>query len=369
MTGTHQITAGVLTSADQITRGLLVGPRHPHRRGISPSRSNLANRLGVPPVGLDPIGSRPDLRRRRHNAADPRLSARARKPIPGRPRLRTRPEPAPAASSTRPLSPQTQAAPWSDRTHHFPDRSRPRPPTSRAHASPTQLPSFITRASRNCSLPPGPSRRQPAPNLRARRRAYGLAATAVPARERHVERSPRDFPSRTRGVSRRGWLPVRAMCVIWGILGYLLIRVAVRELTPAVLVFGRTALAALILLPDRRVAGRARGAFGPTGGRCSRSRRSRSASPWVLLANRRGAPHELADGVAPRRGAARSAPRSPRVTGDDDRLGAIGAVSADCCSGSLPASRRIVGLRRGRTTSAARAPWRSGASPSVTRSG
>jgi drug/metabolite transporter (DMT)-like permease len=38
------------------------------------------------------------------------------------------------------------------------------------------------------------------------------------------------------------------MCVIWGI-PYLMIRVAVRELTPATLVFGRTALAALILLP------------------------------------------------------------------------------------------------------------------------
>src|SRR5205085_1809886 len=38
------------------------------------------------------------------------------------------------------------------------------------------------------------------------------------------------------------------MCVIWGI-PYLMIRVAVRELTPATLVFLRTALAALLLLP------------------------------------------------------------------------------------------------------------------------
>jgi drug/metabolite transporter (DMT)-like permease len=38
------------------------------------------------------------------------------------------------------------------------------------------------------------------------------------------------------------------MCVIWG-LPYLLIRVAVRELTPAVLVFLRTGLASLILIP------------------------------------------------------------------------------------------------------------------------
>jgi drug/metabolite transporter (DMT)-like permease len=38
------------------------------------------------------------------------------------------------------------------------------------------------------------------------------------------------------------------MCVIWGI-PYLLIRVAVRELTPVMLVFARTSIAALLLLP------------------------------------------------------------------------------------------------------------------------
>ena len=38
------------------------------------------------------------------------------------------------------------------------------------------------------------------------------------------------------------------MCVIWGI-PYLLIRVAVRELTPATLVFGRSAVAVLLLVP------------------------------------------------------------------------------------------------------------------------
>jgi drug/metabolite transporter (DMT)-like permease len=49
-------------------------------------------------------------------------------------------------------------------------------------------------------------------------------------------------------MSRRGALLFAAMCVIWGV-PYLLIRVAVRELTPATLVFGRTAIAALLLLP------------------------------------------------------------------------------------------------------------------------
>jgi drug/metabolite transporter (DMT)-like permease len=49
-------------------------------------------------------------------------------------------------------------------------------------------------------------------------------------------------------VSRKGVLLFAAMCVIWGI-PYLMIRVAVRELTPATLVFLRTAISAVLLLP------------------------------------------------------------------------------------------------------------------------
>ncbi len=49
-------------------------------------------------------------------------------------------------------------------------------------------------------------------------------------------------------MSRRGLLLFAAMCVIWGI-PYLLIRVSVSELSPATLVFVRTGVAAVILLP------------------------------------------------------------------------------------------------------------------------
>ena len=49
-------------------------------------------------------------------------------------------------------------------------------------------------------------------------------------------------------MSKRGWLLFLAMAVIWGI-PYLLIRVAVRELDPGVLVLGRTLPTALMLLP------------------------------------------------------------------------------------------------------------------------
>jgi len=49
-------------------------------------------------------------------------------------------------------------------------------------------------------------------------------------------------------MSRRGWVLFLAMAVIWGI-PYLLIRVAVRQLDPGVLVFSRTAPVAVLLLP------------------------------------------------------------------------------------------------------------------------
>ncbi len=49
-------------------------------------------------------------------------------------------------------------------------------------------------------------------------------------------------------LSRRGWALFAAMCLIWGI-PYLMIRVAVTELTPVTLVFLRTATGALVLLP------------------------------------------------------------------------------------------------------------------------
>lgn len=49
-------------------------------------------------------------------------------------------------------------------------------------------------------------------------------------------------------MSRRGWTYFLAMAIVWGI-PYLLIRVAVRQLDPGVLVLGRTAPAALLLAP------------------------------------------------------------------------------------------------------------------------
>ncbi len=49
-------------------------------------------------------------------------------------------------------------------------------------------------------------------------------------------------------MSRRGWLLFAAMSVIWGC-PYLLIRIAVREISPGTLIFLRTAPAALLLAP------------------------------------------------------------------------------------------------------------------------
>ncbi len=49
-------------------------------------------------------------------------------------------------------------------------------------------------------------------------------------------------------MTRRGLVLFAAMSIIWGI-PYLLIRITVAEVSPAVLVFARTAIAALLLLP------------------------------------------------------------------------------------------------------------------------
>ena len=49
-------------------------------------------------------------------------------------------------------------------------------------------------------------------------------------------------------MTRRGWLLFSAMCLLWG-MPYLLIKIAVEELTPAQLVLLRTGLAAVLLLP------------------------------------------------------------------------------------------------------------------------
>ena len=59
-------------------------------------------------------------------------------------------------------------------------------------------------------------------------------------------------------MSRRGWLLFVAMGVIWGV-PYLLIKVAVEEISPSVLVLGRCLLAGVILLPVAVARGHLRG--------------------------------------------------------------------------------------------------------------
>jgi drug/metabolite transporter (DMT)-like permease len=84
-------------------------------------------------------------------------------------------------------------------------------------------------------------------------------------------------------MSRRSWALFAAMCVIWGI-PYLLIRIAVRDVAPGTLVFLRTGIGGLVLLPLALT----RGGFGPV------LRRWRPlvaftvielAVPWLLLSD------------------------------------------------------------------------------------
>ncbi|MBG0814882.1 EamA family transporter [Planomonospora sp. ID82291] len=59
-------------------------------------------------------------------------------------------------------------------------------------------------------------------------------------------------------MSRRGWVLFAVMSVVWGI-PYLLIKVAVDEVSVPVLVFARTAVGAAVLLPAALYGGRSRG--------------------------------------------------------------------------------------------------------------
>ena len=84
-------------------------------------------------------------------------------------------------------------------------------------------------------------------------------------------------------VSRRGWTLFALMCVIWGI-PYLLIRVAVRDVSPGTLVFMRTAIGGVVLLPMALRAG----GFRPVLRRWKplvAFAALEIAVPWVLLGN------------------------------------------------------------------------------------
>jgi drug/metabolite transporter (DMT)-like permease len=83
-------------------------------------------------------------------------------------------------------------------------------------------------------------------------------------------------------MTRRGALLFAAMCVIWGV-PYLMIRVAVEELAPVTLVFLRTAIGALILLPFAAARGDLRPLFTQWKPLLAYSV-IEVAIPWVLLA-------------------------------------------------------------------------------------
>ena len=84
-------------------------------------------------------------------------------------------------------------------------------------------------------------------------------------------------------MTRRGWLLFGAMAVIWGV-PYLLIKIAVAELTPATLVLLRTTVAGLILVPLAV----ARGDVGPLLPRWRwvvAYTFVEVAAPWILLSD------------------------------------------------------------------------------------
>ena len=84
-------------------------------------------------------------------------------------------------------------------------------------------------------------------------------------------------------MTRRGWLLFAAMALIWGI-PYLLIKVAVAELTPATLVLLRTTVAGLILVPLAFARGEVRPLFARWQWVVAYTF-VEVAAPWVLLSD------------------------------------------------------------------------------------
>jgi drug/metabolite transporter (DMT)-like permease len=84
-------------------------------------------------------------------------------------------------------------------------------------------------------------------------------------------------------VTRRGWLLFLAMGVLWG-LPYSLIKVAVRDFSPATLVFARTAIGAAVLLPLAAVRGELRPLL-PHWRPLVLYTVAELAVPWVLLSS------------------------------------------------------------------------------------
>ena len=84
-------------------------------------------------------------------------------------------------------------------------------------------------------------------------------------------------------MTRRGWFLFASMCVIWGV-PYLMIRVAVRELSPVTLVFARTGIAALLLLPIAAARGELRPLL-PRWRQLALFSAVEIAIPWLLLSS------------------------------------------------------------------------------------
>ena len=84
-------------------------------------------------------------------------------------------------------------------------------------------------------------------------------------------------------MTRRGWLLFAVMSVIWGV-PYLLIKVAVEHVEPAVVVFARTSLAGIALLAVARRAGALRPAFARWKPVLAFAA-IEMAGPWLLLTN------------------------------------------------------------------------------------
>ena len=84
-------------------------------------------------------------------------------------------------------------------------------------------------------------------------------------------------------MTRRGWLLFTAMCILWGI-PYLLIKVAVEDLSPPMVVLARTSVGALLLLPIAAAKGQL-AALRPHWRALLAFTALEIAGPWLLLSD------------------------------------------------------------------------------------
>ena len=216
---------------------------------------------------------------------------------------RSPPVPAcPAISWSGPSAPRWACRPYAWLAQHRVSQARALPSGAAARPSHAALTGFAGPGAPDQVVPAGG---RGSPRCVPQQRSRQDPAVSVMLGSGRLACRADDVGGMRGTVSRKGWVLFAVMCLVWGI-PYLFIKVAVGQVSVPVVVFARTAIGALILLPlairSARQGGRARQGGGEfdvlhssTGGRSSPSPRWRSSFPGAcFLEAERKLPSSLA---------------------------------------------------------------------------